>query len=257
MSKFCTQCGNELKDDAKFCDKCGTQTETKESVELNKSTAKSQGNANPVYGHKIINGVDIDLIDLSRNYDETMAISLLSSQAGISIEQARAELQMARAKFGLMEQEKKGKKVGCGCLIVIVLFLGLIGLVAGSMSSNKTESQVEQDSAVFERIGYSKIKLKSGSNNRSFVFYTTETDEDKLIEHARQQMYTKYGFTYVHYYNDKEKAPDNTLFPEGENYFLNGYEEGRFLVYQHRPVGTEYLWDGEMKNAREITPVEK
>lgn len=135
-------------------------------------------------------------------------------------------------------------------IFVFIVILGIIIIL--SKDSEALSKIAENKNVIMEQIGYAKFALGSGSNNRSFVFYTTETDEQKLIEHARKQAYTNGGFTYVHYYNIKEKAPDNTLFLAEEAFGLDGYKEGRILVYQRRPTGAEFIWDGNMREATEI-----
>lgn len=128
--------------------------------------------------------------------------------------------------------------------IVSILFIIVLLTFCGCSSEEK---------AVFEQIGYAKFELGSGVSSRSFVFYTSETDTDKILEHAKKQQNTPGGFTYVHYYNDKEKAPDNTLFPEETAYDLKDYTDGQILVYEKMASGKVVVWDGEMNECQELT----
>lgn len=130
-----------------------------------------------------------------------------------------------------------------------VIFLVMVLLCACSPSGNSDNS----DKATYERIGYAKFELDSGTKNRSFVFYTDETDTEKILEHAKDQMNTAGGFTYVHYYNDRTKAPDNTLFSAEIAYDLKDYTDGQILVYEKMASGKEVVWDGEMKNYEELS----
>lgn len=45
MSKFCSNCGTELKEGASFCSKCGKEINTKETIEgevVNENNVNSQ-----------------------------------------------------------------------------------------------------------------------------------------------------------------------------------------------------------------------
>ena len=134
--------------------------------------------------------------------------------------------------------------------LMVLLVLALAG--CGGESTGTTSAQPDQAST-FEQIGYWKSeKLPSGAINRVFTIYTDETDEAKLIEYARSKMYTELGFTYVHFYNDEDKAPYISNPNLSFEHVMNLPEDGRILVYKKAPNGNESIYDGSMSKETKL-----
>ncbi|MGL5460613.1 MAG: hypothetical protein ACRDBY_13435 [Cetobacterium sp.] len=107
----------------------------------------------------------------------------------------------------------------------------------------------------FVEIGY----YKSPMNHRAFTVYTESTSKEDLITYARKKQYTEGGQTVVHFFNNEEHVPINTM--------VTDYNIGMWLKsdemdplrpymigsYQKRLKGDEYWWDGSVGTYSDIS----
>lgn len=136
-------------------------------------------------------------------------------------------------------------------LLGLVLFFALI-MVFGCVGGETPGGNSQPGASTFEQVGYWKSeKLPSGAINRVFTVYTDETDETKLVEHAQGKMYTQFGYTYVHFYNNKDLTPSisNSLDVE---IVMSLPDDGRVMVYHKSPNGNEFVWDGNMSENKQL-----
>ena len=116
--------------------------------------------------------------------------------------------------------------------ITILSILSILLLIAcgGSASSDN-----------FEQVGYSKIKLATGSNKRVFSFYVKNfsdnpTTWNEIERFAKKQMYTSGGTNLVFFFDDRKNTPDVTFVAEQ---FDAKYEKYCIAAYWKYPTGVE------------------
>ena len=128
---------------------------------------------------------------------------------------------------------------------VVSLFLFSCGSKVSSTNQDNIITSTSTTQESFETLAYNKQKNK----DRHFIIYTTITDKDKLIEHARKQAWTERQLTYVTFVNSKEntKFKDITLFEDFERgILLEGVFSDTSIIlgtYLKSPNGNEFWID--------------
>lgn len=144
-------------------------------------------------------------------------------------------------------EEANQKKIGQGCLVLIVIFaiVYLISSVSGKS---------------FEQIEYYKGQYKQ----RVFVYVAPNATIDQMKEHARKQMYTDGKITAVFYYTDHPSTLNQgsvTMARDWSEAYDRAIQPGCVLYYQKSPEGSEYFsetpWDDHVKAMEEDAAGEK
>lgn len=149
--------------------------------------------------------------------------------------------------------------------IAVIIVGGIIGSFNDDNTSSELEAtptnaseqakQAESSESIFDEISYFKVENGTGGGNRSYTVYTNSTDEDEMIEYARTKMYSFGGFTYVHFYNNKEHTPDiSNISQNAPELAFNPEQEKeyRIFVYEKTANETEIVWNADMSENRII-----
>lgn len=160
---------------------------------------------------------------------------------------------------------KKSMKIAIGVLVICGITGALIGEDEPKQVANEPAVVQQQEKEpvaepapekepekIYEQTGYVKLELDTGMSDRYYVYYTDETEEEKLVEHARSLTYSDIAFTYVYYYNDKEKAPTYIMSNIETALLIKDHVEGRISIYQRTPNSNEFVWEPDMSDKKQL-----
>jgi len=122
------------------------------------------------------------------------------------------------------------KKAGCSIIILVLLAIIFISYIISQINGSD-----------FDDIGYHKKETLNGSNFRVYSVYVknfNDTPEmwDKILDYAKNKMYTEGGTTIVFFFNDKSNTPDVTFVGKD---FDKKYEKYCVAGYWKYPTGKE------------------
>lgn len=109
------------------------------------------------------------------------------------------------------------------------------------------------EASTFEVVSSFDESLDSGIHNYSYVVYTNSRSETEMVEYGQSLVGEEPGLVVVHFYDDRDLAPDVSAVDPTFAYGLDAYRDGRVMVYQRTADGEEFKWDGEMLQSESLS----